>query len=77
MKIEIDQTGCLHIERAGQMKAQRCSRRNDWFCGDECPLFGDVAMEPERDEDGQVRRYTQVLPICGHILEGQITDKRN
>jgi len=45
MKIKIDKTGVLHIERAGKMKAQACLYASnpstlEKCCGDWCPAFG-------------------------------------
>lgn len=43
MKIKIDKSGDLWISRPVKMKKQECHDRDDMYCGDWCPLFG----EPE------------------------------
>ena len=71
MKIKINKTGSLEIERAGRGKKQYCpfvgeDRINN--CGDWCPLFG----EPEPHATQPV----MMLKLCHTYICGEITDER-
>lgn len=83
MKIQIDESGNLGIERGSIFKEQYCPYQDigtsseagigAWCrCGDWCPMFG----EPDWDNPG-LHRGVDYLTICnGRVLGGQIKDKR-
>jgi hypothetical protein len=71
MKLRIDSSGWIWIERAGKLRPAFCpftappddGRR----CGDWCPLFGEPAPG----------LGAQTLLICqDRILSGEVTDER-
>ena len=39
MKAKIDKEGFLLLERAGNLKNQKCNTQKDYCCGDHCPHF--------------------------------------
>ena len=49
MKIKIDESGALYIERAGKMRKQYCPYTGaatlPRFCGDWCPLFKEYSLD--------------------------------
>ncbi len=71
MKIKINKTGNLEIERAGKWRAQQCPGSLA-LCGGTCPLFG----EPEIYTRGDLVTNTLRLDLCHVTLEGEITDER-
>lgn len=70
MEIRISEKGHLEIRRGKRFKKQRC-RRNDSFCDDTCPLFGEPRTK------GNLGRGT--LSLCQQtvIRFDEIIDKRD
>jgi len=45
MKGKITNDGHLHIWRGDAYKQQHCAYKEDWICGDMCPLFKEPATD--------------------------------
>ena len=65
MKIKINKSGHLEIERAGTMRGQYCPHQEDDPCGDWCPLFRELL------DFG----CPQSRSVGGFLLEGQLEMK--
>lgn len=75
MKGKIDADGCLHIERAGEMREQACPFGDcDATCSHWCPLFAEPCpADGERVGDGR----KTVLELCRMALVfDELTDER-
>lgn len=74
MKIKIDASGVLHVERAGKMKRQDCPfETGGASCGDWCALFGEPEDHWEDGDNGMC------LELCRRTLYFQkpnFTDER-
>ncbi len=84
MKIKINASGCLEIERAGEWKEQSCPYglavpAVTPLCGDWCPLFGGVELR-QTSAEGPDRVWrpilVQSLPLCRRTIFGEIIDER-
>lgn len=65
MKIKIDKSGYLNIERAGAMASQLCVYNKTDLCGDHCPLFDDTDIA------------SGVIGLCTNkTIKGEIIDER-
>jgi hypothetical protein len=67
MQIIINECGALKILRRSKFKFQYCMHQPETYCGDWCPLFGDIVEGISN---------TQTLKICKVRLSGTIEDQR-
>ena len=76
MKVKIDKSGNLWIERAGKMKAQNCPHGNTdetlVACGDWCPMFQEPA---DYEKDDLI--FLQLCQVAMTFNKSEFTDERN